>query len=101
MNIGIVCASVPAMPMFFSHHKLGLQTLNSLRQRLFGKSAVEDSTSQRFSSRKAAAKNKSFHGISLNMTSPNLGLKSNLGVKGEEYIELEEGHDRRLLVSQT
>ena len=101
MNLGIVCASVPAMPMFFSQHKVGLQTLNTLRFRLFGKSTGEDSTSYKPSARKAMAKGKSFHGISLNVTSPSLGMKSNLGVKGEDYIELKEDHDRRPMASQT
>ncbi len=95
MNVGIVCASVPAMPMFFKQHKLGFQPLVTLGYRLFGKSTGEGSTSNKSSARKAVAKSKSFHGISLNMTSPSLAMKSNLGLKGEEYVELEEGHDRR------
>ena len=85
MNVGIVCASVPAIPMFFKQHKLGFQPLRTLGYRLFGKPTGEDSTPNRRSARKAAAKSKSFHGISLNMTSPNLGMKSNMGVNSEEY----------------
>ena len=99
MNVGIICASIPAMPMFFRQHKLGLQSFNSLRHRLFGKSALEDSTSHGSSARNPAAKKKSFHGISLNMTSPSLVVKSNLGGKVEEYVELEEGNDQRGLMS--
>ena len=101
MNVGILCASVPAMPMFFKQHKFGSQTLDTLRYRLFGRFTGGISSSRGSSGRKAAgAKSKSFHGISLNMTSPSLGLKSNLGRIGEDYVELEEGHGRRLLASQ-
>jgi len=101
MNVGILWASVPAMPMFFRQQKFGSQTLNTLRYRLFGRFTGGNSSSRGSSARKAAgAKSKSFHGISLNMTSPSLGLKSNLGGIGEDYIELEEGHGRRLLASR-
>lgn len=95
MNVGIVCASVPAMPMFLKQNELKFQPLRSLGYRLFGKLTGEGSTSSRSPARKAAEKSKSFPGISLNMTSPSLGMKSSLGVKGEEYVELEEGHARR------
>ena len=85
------------MPMFSKQLKLGFQPLRTLGYRLFGKPTDEDPTSNRPSVWKAAAKNKSFPGIRLNMMSPGLGMKSSLGVKAEEeYVELEEGHDRRL-----
>ena len=91
MNVGIVCASVPAMPMFFRQHKLELPSLYSLKYRLFGKS---DGASSR-----TPAKSKYFRGISLKMTSPSLGMKSNLGKKGEDWAELEEGHDQKPLAT--
>lgn len=86
MNVGILCASVPAMPMFFRQHKFGSQTLDTLRYRLFSRFTGGISSSHGSSGRKAAgAKSKSFHGISLNMTSPSL------------WFEEQSGADRRRL----
>lgn len=97
MNVGIVCASVPAMPMFFRQHKLGLSTLNSIRYRLFGKSTSETSTYREGLEKEATAKHKPFHGISLKMTTPSLGMKSTLDTNDVDGAEFGEGHGRRLL----
>lgn len=70
MNGGILCASIPAVPMFFRQTTFGMRILNTLEYRLSG----------------------------FNMTSPSVGVKSSLGSKSEEYVELEEGHDRKRLV---
>lgn len=88
MNIGIFCASVPAIPMFFRQHKLGLGALSSFRYRIFGKSSAEALQT------KKDQKGKSFRGIELNMTGPSLGMKSKLGVKSEDYTELDEDYKR-------
>ena len=94
MNVGIVCASVPAMPMFFKQHKLELPSLTSLRYRLFGKSDGETSTTST-----TPAKPKYFRGISLNMTGPSLGMKSERGGRNEDWVELEEGQARHPLAA--
>ncbi|KAI4261644.1 MAG: hypothetical protein L6R42_003160 [Xanthoria sp. 1 TBL-2021] len=88
MNVGIMCASVPAIPMFFRQHKLGLGALSNLRYRIFGKTSAEALQT------KKDQKGKSFRGIELNMTSPSLGMKSKLGVKSEEYTELDDDYRR-------
>lgn len=88
MNIGILCASIPAMPMFFQQHKFGFGGLSSLRYRIFGKTSAEALQTRK------DQKGKSFRGIELNMTSPSLGMKSKMGVKSEEYTELDENYRR-------
>lgn len=88
MNVGILCASVVTIPMFFREHKLGLRALSSIRYRIFGKTSVEVLQT------KKDQKGKSFHGIELNMTGPSLGMKSTLGVKSEKYTELDEDYTR-------
>ncbi|KAL8857511.1 MAG: hypothetical protein Q9178_006006 [Gyalolechia marmorata] len=89
MNVGILCASVPAIPMFFRQHKLGLGALSSLRYRLFGRTSAEALQT------KKDQKRESFHGIELHMTNPSLGMKSKLGgMKHEEYTEMDEDYKR-------
>ncbi|KAI4088447.1 MAG: hypothetical protein LQ344_006102 [Seirophora lacunosa] len=88
MNVGILCASVPAVPLFFRQHKLSLGALSSLRYRIFGK------TSEKALQMKNEQKGKSFRGLELNVTGPSLGMKSKLGTRSKEYMELDENDKR-------
>lgn len=94
MNVGIVCASVPTIPGFFHQHKLGLGGFSTLVHRLYG--MLLASTSPKSSTGKKESKDTSFRGIELNITSPNLGMKSSLntksqvGAKVDGYVEIEE-----------
>ncbi|CAF9907976.1 MAG: hypothetical protein HETSPECPRED_007954 [Heterodermia speciosa] len=84
MNIGIICASMPAMPLFFRQHKLGLGS--SFRYRFFPSSRPTPLSSSREKVDGEGQGSKSFKGISLNMTKPTLGF----GEGAEEYVELGE-----------
>ena len=94
MNVGIVCASVPTMPGFFNQHKLGLGGFSGLVHRIYG--MFSRSTLPKLSTGKKGSKDKSFRGIDLDITSPNLGMKSTLntksqgGAKEDGYVEIEE-----------
>ena len=87
MNVGIICACMPAMPPFFRTHKLGLGGWGStFRYRLCGCCSLFSSSVGAAMGRAGMGeKGKSFRGISrLEMTKPELDFKA------EEYVELGE-----------
>ncbi|KAL9052663.1 MAG: hypothetical protein Q9206_004229 [Seirophora lacunosa] len=65
-----------------------LGALSSLRYRIFGK------TSEKALQMKNEQKGKSFRGLELNVTGPSLGMKSKLGTRSKEYMELDENDKR-------